>query len=210
MKAIRILVLFALMFSVMSVFLPQQTQAAAASSATQALKADIDAILDVFKAPEFKADAQKQVRRQKVRGIILNRFDFERMAQYSLGKNWRGRTLEEKHDFTILLQRMIEDKYISKLDGYSNEKVVYLNEQRKTKRGWEYAKVQTKVVTADGTQILIVYMMHKHGSDPWQVYDINIAGVSMVNNYRSQFVEVLDHKSFPQLLKDLDAKNSSK
>lgn len=207
MKTIRTLVLFALMFSGLTVF-SQQPQAADALSATQALKVSIDAILDVLNTPELKGDAQKQIRRQKVRDIVLNRFDFERMAQYSLGKHWRGRTPEEKHDFTIRFQRLIENTYISRIDTYNNEKVVYLDEQRKTKRGREYAKVQTQVVTADGTQIPIVYMMHKQGSDPWLVYDIKIEGVSMVNNYRSQFGDFLNQKSFSQLLKDLDAKNS--
>jgi phospholipid transport system substrate-binding protein len=51
--------------------------------------------------------------------------------------------------------------------------------------------------------------MYRQGKDPWLVFDINIEGVSMVNNYRSQFGEFLNQKSFSELLKDLDAKNSS-
>jgi phospholipid transport system substrate-binding protein len=87
--------------------------------------------------------------------------------------------------------------------------VVYLNEQRKTKKSREYAKVQTQIITADGTEIPIAYMMYRQGSEPWLVFDINIEGVSMVNNYRSQFSEFLGQKSFTQLLEDIDAKNSS-
>ncbi|NWH06140.1 MlaC/ttg2D family ABC transporter substrate-binding protein [Desulfobacter latus] len=208
MKIIRPLVLFAFMFSVMSVF-TQQTLAAESLSATQALKVRIDAIIDVLNTPEFKGDDKKEFRRQKIRNIVMHGFDFGRMAQSSLGKYWRRRTPEEKQAFTVRLQSLIENTYISKLETYTNEKVVYLNEQRKTKKDREYAKVQTHIITVDGTEIPIAYMMYRQGRDPWLVFDINIEGVSMVNNYRSQFGEFLGRRSFSELLKDLDAKNSS-
>jgi len=208
MKIIRTLILFAFMFSAMSVF-TQQTLASDASSATQALKVGIDAILDVLNTPEFKGDEKKEVRWQKIRDIVLSIFDFGRMAQSSLGKHWRGRTPEEKQVFTVRFQSLIENTYISKLETYTNEKVVYLNEQRKTRRDREYAKVQTQIITSDGTEIPITYMMYRQGKDPWLVFDINIEGVSMVNNYRSQFGEFLSQKSFSELLKDIEAKNGS-
>lgn len=208
MKTIRTLVFFVFMFYAMSVF-TQQALSAEVLSATQALKVRIDAILDVLNTPEFKGDEKKEVRRQKIRDIVLHGFDFGRMAQSSLGKHWRGRTPEEKQAFTVRFQSLIENTYISKLETYTNEKVVYLNEQRKTKKDREYAKVQTQIITSDGTEIPIAYMMYRQGKDPWLVFDINIEGVSMVNNYRSQFGEFLGQKSFSELLKDIDAKNSS-
>lgn len=209
MKTIRTLVLFAFMFFAMSVF-TQQALASDTSSATQALKVSIDAILDVLKTPELKGDEKKEIRRQKIRDIVLHGFDSGRMAQSSLGKYWRGRTPEEKQDFTVRFRRLIENTYISKLETYTNEKVVYLDEQRTTKKDREYAKVQTQVITADGTEIPIAYMMHRQGTNPWMVFDINIEGVSMVNNYRSQFGEILAQKSFSALVKEIDEKNSSK
>ncbi len=196
------------MFSVMPAF-THKAPAADMPSATQTLKVSIDQIIDVLKKPEFKGDAFKEVRRQQIRDIVLSRFDFERMAQSSLGKYWRERTPEEKQDFTVRFQRLIENTYISKLETYTNEKVLYLDEQLKTKNDREYAKVQTQLLTVDGTEIPIAYMMHRQWTEPWLVFDINIEGVSMVNNYRSQFGEFLSQKSFAALLKDLDAKNSS-
>ncbi|NDY73668.1 ABC transporter substrate-binding protein [Desulfobacter hydrogenophilus] len=208
MNTIRTLVFFAFMLSAMSVF-SQQAVAEDALSATQTLKVKIDAILDVLKNPEFEGDENKEVRRQKIRDIVLHGFDFGRMAQSSLGKHWRGKTPEEKQDFTLRFQRLIENTYIAKLETYTNEKVVYFDEQRKTKKDREYAKIQTQVITDDGTEIPIAYLMYRQGKDPWLVFDINIEGVSMVNNYRSQFGEFLSQKSFSQLLNDIDEKNSS-
>jgi len=208
MKTVRTLVVSVFIFSAMSVF-AHQVRGADPLSATQALKVSIDGILDVLNTPEFKGDEKKKIRRQKIRDIVLGCFDFGRIAQSSLGKHWRGRTPEEKQDFTVRFRRLIENTYVSKLETYTNEKVIYLDEQRKTKKGREYAKVQTRIVTTDGTEIPIAYMMHRQGANPWQVFDMNIEGASMVNNYRAQFGEFLDQKSFSTLLKDLAAKNSS-
>ncbi|WP_020588156.1 MlaC/ttg2D family ABC transporter substrate-binding protein [Desulfobacter curvatus] len=209
MKTIRALIFFAFIFCVMSV-VAQQALAEDASSATQALKVKVDAILDVLKTPEFRGDEKKEIRRQKIRDIVLHGFDFGRMAQSSLGKHWKRRTPEEKQDFTVRFQRLIENTYIAKLETYTNEKVVYLNEQYKTKKDREYAKVQTQIITTDGTEIPIAYMMYRQGSEPWLVFDINIEGVSMINNYRAQFGEFLAQNSFSQLIKDIDEKNGSK
>ncbi len=47
--------------------------------------------------------------------------------------------------------------------------------------------VKTKVIQAGGQQpIPIDYSMEKTG-DGWKVYDVTVAGVSLVTNYRSTF-----------------------
>ena len=43
------------------------------------------------------------------------------------------------------------------------------------------------------------YKMH-HTGDRWQVYDINIEGVSLVANYRSQFNKVIRSESYEALI----------
>ena len=43
----------------------------------------------------------------------------------------------------------------------------------------------------------------------WQVYDINIEGVSLVRNYREQFKSILRKENFDGLVKVLEEKNAS-
>jgi phospholipid transport system substrate-binding protein len=43
----------------------------------------------------------------------------------------------------------------------------------------------------------------------WRVYDVIVEGVSLVNNYRSQFDRVLNKKSFDTLLQDLREKRET-
>lgn len=62
------------------------------------------------------------------------------------------------------------------------------------------ATVRTKVEARDGSDVRIDYAMtREHGV--WLVYDVVIDGVSLVENYRAQFVRVLrTSSSFAELM----------
>src|SRR5206468_805427 len=58
------------------------------------------------------------------------------------------------------------------------------------------------IITKNGTEIPIDYRMLKRGNR-WYVYDVNIEGVSLVNNYRPQFDTIMRSSSFDGLVKKL-------
>ncbi len=179
---------------------------AGTASATVQLKTSIDQILDVLRDPELKADNQKGARREKLRAIAGQRFDYRRMSQMSLARHWKERNDGEKEEFTLLFSALLEDAYMSKIESYTDEKVVFLKEQIKINKEKEYAKINTKIIT-QSAEIPIDYMMFRVGDGPWLVYDMVIEGVSMVNNYRSQFGQILERESFATLIQQLKDKN---
>ncbi len=174
-------------------------------SATQQLKGSIDKLLEVLKDPELKAEDQKEARREKLRIIAKERFDFRMMSQRSLARHWKGLTDEQKDEFTELFGSLLEDSYMSKIEAYTDEEVVYLKELVKKKKTREYAQINTKIIT-DEVEIPINYRMYRQDEKPWMVYDMIIEGVSMVNNYRSQFGQILEKKSFDSLVEQLKDK----
>ena len=50
-----------------------------------------------------------------------------------------------------------------------------------------------------------MYRVKKKAGD-WFVYDISVEGVSLVNNYRSQFNSIIVRSSYKDLIKKLRAK----
>jgi phospholipid transport system substrate-binding protein len=54
-------------------------------------------------------------------------------------------------------------------------------------------------------EIPINYRLRKKGSD-WLVYDISIEGVSLVNNYRTQFNNIIMSSSYQELVKKMRTK----
>ncbi|HHT9109183.1 MAG TPA: Tgt2/MlaC family protein [Candidatus Wunengus sp. YC63] len=163
----------------------------------------IDKGFAILKDPSLKGDEKVQERRQKLWEGISPIFNFEEMSKRALGQHWKSRTTEEKKEFVELFTSIMKDAYIGKTDTYSGEKVVIISEKQDKK----YATVQTKIITNKGTEISVDYnMLNNPGGGT--IYDVIIEGVSLVNNYRSQFNNILIKSSYKELVQKIKAKQS--
>ena len=128
-------------------------------------------------------------------------FDWEEMAKRTLGRHWRRRSEPEKEEFIYLFGKLLERTYLDKVEGYSGEKVIYIGDRVEG----NYALVKVKILTKQDTEIRVLYRMKKKAGK-WMVYDISIEGVSLINNYRTQFNNILVRSSFKRLIEKLKAK----
>jgi len=125
------------------------------------------------------------------------------MSKRALGQHWKKRSPEEKKEFVELFTNILKDAYIGKTDTYNGEKVVLLREKQDS----DYAVVQTKFITKNGTEIAVDYSM-LNNSGEWKIYDVIIEGVSMINNYRSQFNNILLKSPYENLVKRMQEKTT--
>ncbi len=180
---------------------PGAVPTACAGDATDQIRETADAVIAVLNNKELKKPENKLKRRKQLREIVDKRFDFAEMAKRSLGLAWNKRTPEEKKEFVSLFSDLLEDTYIRKIERYEHEKVIYTGERVEG----SYAAVRTKVVTDQGVEIPVEYRIFKKGTK-WEVYDIIIEGVSLVNNYRSQFSSIINSDTYAGLVKKLKEK----
>jgi phospholipid transport system substrate-binding protein len=164
----------------------------------------VDKLLTILNDPQLKGEQKKNERRQKLKEVLYQRFDFTEMAKRSLGAEWRRRTPQEQKEFVSLFTDLLERSYLDKIEAYSGEKVLYLKERE----DGNYAEVETKIVDKNGQEYSLDYRLHKVNGD-WRVYDVVIEDVSLVGNYRSQFSRVLAKSSFDELLKTMKEKTFS-
>lgn len=174
--------------------------AAMAGEPTDRIKETTDKILAVVSNPELKAPERSAERKKLVRKAVDERFDWEEMSRRTLARHWAPRTEQEKKQFIDLFGQLLERTYMDKVEGYSGEKVVYEGDQ--VEEG--YAVVNVKIITQQGTEIPVMYRCKKKSD--WLVYDISIEGVSLINNYRTQFGAILARSSFQGLLDKIKAK----
>ncbi len=174
---------------------------AGTSSPQDPLQTSIDAILAILKDDSLQGEANTALRREALRKKIYERFDFEKMSQFSLGRHWRDKTPEERQAFVTLFSQLLENTYVGKIEDYTDEQVMYVKEQVRNDK----AQIDTIIVT-DNVEIPIDYRMYRTGDGQWMVYDIVVEGVSLVANYRSQFTRMLESDSFESLLQTLEKK----
>lgn len=58
------------------------------------------------------------------------------------------------------------------------------------------AIVKTKVMTKKGREVTVDYRTRRSPSDQWRSYDLDIDGLSLVDNYRSPFTTLIAHSSY--------------
>ena len=133
-----------------------------------------------------------------VRRIADEIFDFGETAKRSLGRHWQARTPAEREEFVQLFSDLLERSYISKIELFNGERVNYTGE---TIDG-DVATVRTRLLTKQSTEIPVDYRMLRRG-ERWLVYDVIIEGVSLIANYRTQFNEIIQTSSYPELIKKM-------
>jgi phospholipid transport system substrate-binding protein len=175
-----------------------------ASTPGDQVKATIDRVMETLKDPRLRGDVNKNKRREKLRQTILPRFDFADMAKRALGSQW-NRYPDKQREFVSAFTQLLEESYADQIEAARGDKVDYVNERT----GSGIAEVDTKVISSDGQETPIFYKLHPVGSD-WKVYDVVIANISLVNNYRSQFSHILSHSSFDDLIKMIKEKSMEK
>lgn len=161
----------------------------------------IEKVLTILKDPQLRAESKKQQRLDQLRQVVYSKFDFAEMAKRSLGAQWQRLNADQQREFVQLFTELMENSYMSNLEGYNGEKVVVAGE----KQDKEFAEVDTKIVTKKGEPIAVNYkLMQANGN--WKIYDVVIENISLVNNYRSQFNRVITRSSFDDLMQKMKDK----
>jgi phospholipid transport system substrate-binding protein len=146
---------------------------------------------------------QPQERQKQIRQAVLQRFGFEEMAQRSMGQHWRTLTPQQRQEFVELFTDLLTRSYVTRIEGYKAgpQGVRYPKEDI----AGDQAIVHTEIKSERDLPIMVDYhLLHKDGD--WKAYDIVIEGVSLVNNYRTQFNTIMLKDSYAGLVKQMRTK----
>ena len=144
-------------------------------------------------------------RRQAVRAIVDETFDFQEAAHRTLGHAWAERTPEEQARFVSLFIDLIDRAYLRRLDQWDGQRIVVNDDAIDGDR----ATVRTAIVGRDGASTPVDYVMRHSPEGQWRVVDIIVDGVSLLGSYRVQFARLLQTGGFAYLMERLQAKVTS-
>lgn len=168
---------------------------------TDQLKEAVDRVVKTLEDPGLTGPDKVAERRAAVRTIANEFFDFGEIARRALARHWQARTEKERQEFVALFGDLLERSYIAKIDLYGGERILYTSERV----DGDAATIGSRIVTKNGTEVPVDYRMVKRG-DRWLVYDVNVEGVSLVANYRTQFNKIIQTEGYPELVKRLRVK----
>ena len=171
-------------------------------SPMEALKSPVESVLGLLKDPKYKDPAQRQQQRDKIFAITRKLFDYTEMSRRALARNWKSFSPKEQLQFVDVFADHLSNSYMDKVQGeYKGETIVFLG-QEVVAEGKALVKTRVERQPSD---ISVDYSM-LFADNNWRVYDVNIEGVSLIKNYRTQFDQILDKESPAQLIERLKKK----
>ncbi len=164
-----------------------------ATDVTTVLKAD----------PAILSNAAKL--KELIESKLIPNFSFARMTQLAMGRNWAKASPEQQSALTKEFQTLLVRTYSGALANFRNNTI----DVRPLRMQPADADVTVKTVInqANGQGIPIDYSLEKGADGSWKAYDIIVAGVSLVTNYRDEFNIVIRDQGVDALVKQLQSKN---
>lgn len=178
------------------------TTAQAAASATDTIRLTVDSVLNIIKDPAMHDPAKRPALLADVENQIKTIFDFTEFSARTVGPKWRSFTPDQKKRFENAFADLLRATYIEKLEGYDGEQVKFTGEVSSTKG--DKVEVQSTVMMKDKEVPVSYRLIDKNGK--WKVYDVRIEKVSLIENYRGQFKEILLKGNAEELIAKVEAK----
>lgn len=137
---------------------------------------------------------------------VLPHFNFQHMTALAVGKDWKKASPQQQQQLTAEFKTLLVRTYSNALTSYKNQKVVY--KPFKMNAGETDVLVRTEVLQPGSKPVQLDYSLEKLDSG-WKVYDVVVAGISLVTNYRDQFGQEVRNGGIDGLIATVAAKNKS-
>jgi len=142
-----------------------------------------------------------------VESKILRYFDFLKMTGSAVGREWRNASADQKTQLAKEFQILLVRSYSNALTQYKDQTVTV--KPLKSAPADTEVTVKTEVRQPGGKPVAIDYDLVK-APDGWKVFDVYVAGVSLVANYRDSFGQEIKASGIDGLIKSLREKNAAK
>jgi len=164
-------------------------------------------VISIIQKDEDLKSGNKEKLLNLIETKVLPHFNFDRMTQLAMGQHWSTATAEQKTKLIDEFRTLLVRTYYNALNTYYNE-TIKVNPLPALGDKSE-AVVRSAVIQGNGKQpVPIDYSMEKKPNG-WKVYDVTVAGVSLVMNYRGSFNSQVRKNGIDGLIKTLADKNKS-
>ncbi|MBC8007668.1 MAG: ABC transporter substrate-binding protein [Prolixibacteraceae bacterium] len=145
---------------------------------------------------------------QLIEEKVAPHFDFQRMTRLAVGRAWREATPPQREALVKEFRTLLVRSYSAAFTAYTGIAVEY--RPYKMNPGETETTVQTLIKLPGGAPPMGVDYDMGSTRDGWKVYDVRVAGASLIINYRNLFAQEIQKGGIDALIKSLVDKNSGK
>ena len=163
-------------------------------------------VLDIVRKDKDIQSGSTKKATELIEAKVLPHFSFTRMTQLALARDWRQANAAQQKVLTDEFRALLVRTYSKALTEYKNQTIDF--KPLKAQPADTDVRVRTEIKQSGAKAIELDYSLEKTAAG-WKVYDIEVAGVSLVTNYRTSFANEVRDGGIDGLIKTLQAKNQS-
>ncbi|WP_227816507.1 MlaC/ttg2D family ABC transporter substrate-binding protein [Nitrogeniibacter aestuarii] len=177
----------------------------AAQAPDELVKSVSNEVLEIVRKDQAiqRGDTSKAV--ALVEEKVLPHFDFRLMTSLAVGRDWRQATPEQREKLVSAFRTLLVRTYSNALTEYRDQVIDF--KPLRARPEDKDVTVRSEVRQPGAKPVDIDYALEMQG-DAWKVYDVAVAGVSLVTNYRSSFANQIRQGGIDGLISSLEAKNA--
>lgn len=173
----------------------------------QTLQLSLDGLIEEFSARRGEFEADKSLLYTFAERAIDDNWDFGKMAQLVLGKNWRRITEDQKARFTEAFKGLLVRTYSSTMFKYTGKEAILLEDPVYRDEKKKRAVVNASGELGDGSEpIPLSFSMFLDKDGSWRIYNVTAAGISLVTTYRSSYGQIIAAKGIESLIESINEK----
>lgn len=134
---------------------------------------------------------------------VLPHFNLRRMTMLAVGRDWRDATPEQQQRLVDAFYGMLVRTYSNALTQYRDQTIEF--RPLRISPDETTVRVQTFIRQSGAQPVGVDYMMERT-ADGWKVFDIVVAGVSLVTNYRGTFTQEIRAGGIDGLIRSLESR----
>lgn len=184
------------------VWIPAGLEPAASPAPTTVVRTLVEDVRTILDDPELQGAERTEAREGKIRELLATRFNLAAMAGEALGEHLAARTEAERREFIMLFGDLFTRAYTRLVVNFLSQAAMEYGAEEVRDAT---ASVQTDVVNRRGERLPVGYRLERTGG-AWELRDVIIDGVSIVENYRVQFHKIIAASSYENLVKRLRTK----
>ena len=165
-----------------------------------------DEVLEIVSKDKDIQNGNTKKALELVDAKVIPHFNFKHMTALAVGKDWRKASPQQQEQLAAEFKTLLVRTYSNALTSYKNQKVVY--KPFKMNAGDADVLVRTEVQQPGNKPVQLDYSLEKLDAG-WKVYDVSVAGISLVTNYREQFGQEVRNGGIDGLIKAIAAKNKA-
>ena|SRR5882672_5003809 len=185
----------------------QTTPAAAPAASTGApdelVRSLSTEVLEAIKKDKSLQSGDFGKLQQLVDEKILPYVNFDKMTQLAVGRGWRQATPEQRQALSREFRTLLVRTYSGAMSQVRDHQVKMLPFRGQSQ---DDVVVRTQIVAPRGDPIQLDYRLEKTEAG-WKIYDVNVLGVWLVENYKNSFASEINQGGIDGLIKSLSQRN---